>query len=198
MSQWDKLICKLRNQPREMRFAELRKILEYYGYQMRETGCGSSHCTFRKEGRTPITIPRHTPIKKVYIEIHRNCKSDCGRGGKAMKTLEEYLLLSYRMEVIRDTDENGYVVSFPELKGCLTCGDTIEEAVRNAEDAKKEWIAACLEEGREIPEPDSGREYSGQFKLRIPKSLHKTLAIHARQEGISMNQYCAHILSRYA
>lgn len=115
-----------------------------------------------------------------------------------MKTVEDYMKLSYRMEVIKDTLEEGYVVTFPELKGCITCGDSIEEAITNAEDAKREWITACLEDGIEIPKPDELKEFSGQFKLRIPKSLHRTLAIRARQEGISMNQYCAHILSKYA
>ena len=38
--------------------------------------------------------------------------------------------------------------------------------------------------------------YSGQFKLRIPKSLHRSLAEHAKEEGISMNQYCVYLLSK--
>lgn len=42
------------------------------------------------------------------------------------------------------------VVTFPELKGCITCGNSIEEAIANAEDAKREWITACLEDGIEI------------------------------------------------
>lgn len=37
-----------------------------------------------------------------------------------MKTLQEYLELPYKMELIPDTEEGGYVVSFPELPGCLT------------------------------------------------------------------------------
>ena len=52
------------------------------------------------------------------------------------------------------------------------------------------------EEGIEINEPDSIEDYSGQFKLRIPKTLHRKLAQHARKEGISMNQYCVYLLSR--
>lgn len=32
---------------------------------------GSSHCTFRKAGCQPITIPKHEPIKKVYVEMVR-------------------------------------------------------------------------------------------------------------------------------
>lgn len=52
------------------------------------------------------------------------------------------------------------------------------------------------EEDIEINEPDSIEDYSGQFKLRISKTLHRTLAQHARKEGISMNQYCVYFLSR--
>ena len=113
-----------------------------------------------------------------------------------MRTIEEYMRLPYRMEIIPDTVEGGFAVRFPELPGCLTCGDTLEEAVRNAADCKKEWLIAAMEEGIFIPEPVSEEEYSGQFKLRIPKSLHKSLAEHSKAEGISMNQYCLYLLAK--
>lgn len=67
-----------------------------------------------------------------------------------MKTLDEYLKKPYRMNIKEDKDEVGYVVSFPELPGCITCGETIESAVKNAENAKKEWLIAALEEGIKI------------------------------------------------
>ena len=113
-----------------------------------------------------------------------------------MRTIEEYMRLPYRMEIIPDTVEGGFAVRFPELPGCLTCGDTLEEAVRNAADCKKEWLIGAMEEGIFIPEPVSEEEYSGQFKLRIPKSLHKSLAEHSKAEGISMNQYCLYLLAK--
>lgn len=113
-----------------------------------------------------------------------------------MKTIEYYMALPYRMELVADIEEGGYVVSFPDLRGCISSGETVEQAVANANDAKKEWIAAALEDGYEIPEPTASDEYSGQFKLRIPKSLHRQLAEHSRREGISMNQYCLYLLSR--
>ena len=113
-----------------------------------------------------------------------------------MRTIDEYMRLPYRMEVIPDTAEGGFVVRFPELPGCLTCADTLEEAVRNAADCKKEWLTAAMEDGIDIPEPASEDEYSGQFKLRIPKSLHKSLAEHSKAEGISMNQYCLYLLAK--
>ncbi len=65
-----------------------------------------------------------------------------------VKTLNDYLAISYRMEIVEDKDEGGFVVSFPDLPGCISCGETVESAVANAMDAKKEWLAAALEEVR--------------------------------------------------
>ena len=113
-----------------------------------------------------------------------------------MKTLNDYLALSYRMEIIRDSDEGGFVASYPDLPGCITCGETEEEALKNALDAKKAWLEAALEENIEIPEPDSLEAYSGQFKLRLPRSLHRALAEHSQLEGISLNQYCVYLLAK--
>ena len=80
-----------------------------------------------------------------------------------MKTLNDYLAMSYRMEIVEDKDEGGFVVSYPELPGCITCGETIERAVENAADAKKAWLEAALEEGIEIHEPGSLEEYATQL-----------------------------------
>lgn len=113
-----------------------------------------------------------------------------------MKTLTEYMAMPYRMEIIEDKEEGGFVVSYPELPGCITCGETTQAAIENAVDAKKAWLEAALEDGIEIQEPDSLEAYSGQFKLRIPRSLHRLLAEHSKREGISMNQYCVYLLSR--
>ena len=113
-----------------------------------------------------------------------------------MKTLNDYLALSYRMEIVKDSDEGGFVASYPDLPGCITCGETEEEALKNALDAKKSWLEAALEENIEIPEPDSLEAYSGQFKLRLPRSLHRALAEHSQREGISMNQYCVYLLAK--
>ncbi|MCR5530938.1 MAG: type II toxin-antitoxin system HicB family antitoxin [Lachnospiraceae bacterium] len=113
-----------------------------------------------------------------------------------MKTLNDYMRLNYRMEIVEDEAEGGYVVSYPDLPGCITCGETVEAAIRNARDAKKEWIEATLEGGKTIPEPDSLSDYSGQFKLRMPRSLHRALAEQSKKEGISMNQYCIYLLSK--
>lgn len=54
--------------------------------------------------------------------------------------MNNYMKLPYRMEIVEDKDEGGYVVSYPDLPGCITCGETIESAVENAQDAKKAWL----------------------------------------------------------
>ena len=113
-----------------------------------------------------------------------------------MKMIDDYMKTPYRLEIVPDVDEGGYVVSYPDLKGCLSTGETIEEAVANAEDAKREWLIAAMEEGYPIPDPSSDESYSGQFKIRIPKSLHRQLAMQSKKEGISMNQYCLYLLSQ--
>jgi predicted HicB family RNase H-like nuclease len=53
-----------------------------------------------------------------------------------------------------------------------------------------------MEQGLEIPEPFAESEYSGQFKLRIPKALHRSLAQHSKEQGVSMNQYCLYLLTK--
>ena len=114
------------------------------------------------------------------------------------KTINHYMSLPYKLEIVPDTVEGGFGARYPDLPGCVTCADTIEELISNAEEAKRVWLEATLDEGIEIAEPSQDvdlSEYSGQFKLRIPKSLHRSLSIHAKQEGISMNQYCLYLLS---
>lgn len=69
MSQWEKLLQKILSLSPDIRFEELKKVLESYGYTMNSPKGGSSHCTFRKAGCNPITIPKHKPIKKVYVEM---------------------------------------------------------------------------------------------------------------------------------
>lgn len=69
MSQWDKLINSILALSNDIRFDELRKVLENYGYTMNNPRKGSSHFTFRKPGANPITLPKNQPIKKIYVKL---------------------------------------------------------------------------------------------------------------------------------
>lgn len=112
------------------------------------------------------------------------------------KDLEYYLALPYRV-VLHPAEEGGYVAEIPDLPGCLTQGETLEEAVSMIQDAKVCWLKSALEDGVEIPEPSEAlNEYSGRLNIRIPKSLHRILAERAKQERVSLNQYINYQLAR--
>ena len=110
------------------------------------------------------------------------------------KTLDYYMALPY-VTIIKPAEEGGFVAMIKELPGCLTQGETREEALSMVEDAKKSWILVALEDGDNIPEPERDQEYSGKFNVRIPKSLHKDLANKAKVENVSLNQLTTYLLS---
>ena len=72
MSQFDKLLQRIKSLDKNMRFEEVAKVLNHYGYNMRGPSGGSIHKTFHKNGKPPITIPQHAPIKRAYIEEVKN------------------------------------------------------------------------------------------------------------------------------
>lgn len=72
MSQFEKLLKRIHNLSNDLRFSEIKKILEYYGYTMSSPRGGSSHFTFRKKNCNPVTIPKHEPIKRVYVLMLKN------------------------------------------------------------------------------------------------------------------------------
>ena len=99
----------------------------------------------------------------------------------ARKSLDEYLALQYPFQVIADPD-GGYVVVFPDLPGCMTQAETMEEIPVMAEDARRAWISVAYEDGDDIPRPSYPEEYSGKFNVRLPKSLHRRLAEGAERQ----------------
>ncbi len=112
------------------------------------------------------------------------------------KSLDHYLSLPYSITLV-PSPEGGFAVKINELTGCISQGETVEDAYRMIEDAKREWLAAALEMGIEIPVPAADpEEFSGRFIARLPKSLHKTLVKKAREEGVSLNQYVVYQLSK--
>lgn len=111
------------------------------------------------------------------------------------KDLDFYLKLPYSTEIIPDGDV--FFVKIKELEGCISQGDTIEEAYQMITDAKRLWLETALEEGLDIPLPEILKEntFSGKILLRVPKSLHKELLVNAYKEGVSLNSYINHLIS---
>jgi len=85
----------------------------------------------------------------------------------------------------------GYLIEFPDLPGCMSDGETPEEAIANGKDAVDEWIDACEKLGRPIPTPSvpsTEGNYNGKVLQRFPKTMHARLVARAKQEGVSLNQ----------
>jgi antitoxin HicB len=104
------------------------------------------------------------------------------------KDLAYYLALPYTIELASDPD-GGWFVAVKELPGCMSQGDTEEEALEMIKEAMEGWIEVALEDGMKIPEPRNLDDYSGKFVVRVPRSLHRELVKRAEEEGASLNQY---------
>lgn len=114
------------------------------------------------------------------------------------KDLAYYMALPYTIMVNPIKDESGeyFVARVLELDGCLSHGETPDEAYKNIRDAMEGYLEVKLEHGDNIPEPIQEEDYSGKFVVRIPKSLHQRLAVEADREGVSLNQYALYKLSK--
>ena len=94
---------------------------------------------------------------------------------------------------IPEDEGGGYLVTLPNLPGCIADGETIDAAIVEARDAFTAWTMAEREDQGELPAP---KTYSGQFVQRIPKTLHTRLVKRAASEGVSLNQLAATLLAQ--
>ena len=102
-------------------------------------------------------------------------------------SLEYYFGLKYPIRLIPYGD-GSYFADIPDLPGCMTEGDSLEETIEMIEDAKRAWLEVALESGKNIPIPSTEKEYSGKLVLRISKTLHSSLSEKAEEEGVSLIQ----------
>jgi len=93
------------------------------------------------------------------------------------------------------TEGGGYMAAAVELPGCVSTGETEAEALKELRDAIRSWIRTAREFGDQVPPPASKHSYSGKFIVRVPASLHRSLAIRADVEGVSLNQLVSSLLS---
>jgi len=102
--------------------------------------------------------------------------------------LDEFLARPYRISLQQD-GRNGWLAEVDELEGCTAQAPTPHEAASKIHAAMAAWMSAALSEGREIPAPRSVGNPSGRLLLRLPSTLHGTLARAADREGTSLNQF---------
>ena len=61
----------------------------------------------------------------------------------------------FNISVLSIEEGGGYLIEFPDLPGCISDGDTIDEAIANGEDALFCWIETSKQHGDEVPQPYS-------------------------------------------
>ena len=110
---------------------------------------------------------------------------------RAPSVFEDYPL---EITPLSAEEGGGCLITFPDLPGCMSDGETPEEAVVNGRDAFGCWMAVQLENGWPTPLPGAGA-VSGRFVMRTPRSLHARLARQARDEGVSMNSLAVALLA---
>jgi antitoxin HicB len=111
------------------------------------------------------------------------------KGRNKNAQVEAYLSAPYVRMLVPDAEEGGFSAEVLELPGCVSQGETAEEAYENLEDAMAGWLAASLAHNRPIPEPVGEKEFSGNFPLRMSTELHRAAARRAGYEGVSLNQW---------
>jgi predicted RNase H-like HicB family nuclease len=93
---------------------------------------------------------------------------------------------------LKEEDGGGYLITFPDLPGCMSDGETEKEAHKNGRDAFNAWISAQIDMGKEVPPPTYKPEVvpqhvSGKFIQRVPRTLHAKLVSRAKAEKVSLN-----------
>ena len=81
----------------------------------------------------------------------------------------------------------GFLISYPDFSDCISDVETVEEALKNGQDALKATIAAFKAKALPVPAPNSGGIASGKFVARVPKTIHAQLTTRAKTEGVSLN-----------
>ena len=100
--------------------------------------------------------------------------------------IEKTVIYSYPFTIrpLSEEDGGGFAIEYMDLPGCISDGETPEEALRNGSDAVKAYLRSCVKHGDPFPKPSAA---SGQWRQRVPRSLHSRLVAKAREEGVSLN-----------
>ncbi len=109
-----------------------------------------------------------------------------------MMKMPEY---PFTIRQLSNEEGGGFLTEFPDLPGCMSDGDSIEEAMENGQDALRCWLTAAKESGRKIPEPGELESQSGKWVQRVPRSIHYRLVERAKREGVSLNTLVVSMLA---
>ena len=101
----------------------------------------------------------------------------------------------FTVRPLSEEEGGGDLAEALDLNGCMSDGETVEEAVHNLEDAVTSWIKTAQELGHLIPSPSDDSQFSGKWVVRTPKSIHHRLVDMAKREGVSLNTLAVSLLA---
>jgi predicted RNase H-like HicB family nuclease len=102
----------------------------------------------------------------------------------------------YPINILWSEDDGEYLATCAAFPGLSAFGETEEEALKEAKIALELFIESYRERGLALPKPAKVSKYSGQLRLRLPKSLHERAANIASHDGVSLNQYITNALNQ--
>lgn len=104
---------------------------------------------------------------------------------------------AFRYRIVTEwSDEDGaFIARVPALAGCAAHGETPEAAAKEARTAALGILESIQAHGDEPPQVDASVNYSGQLRLRLPKSLHERISLLATAEELSINSLLLAMIS---
>jgi len=101
----------------------------------------------------------------------------------------------YSVDACWSDEDGAFVAVCPEFEGLSALGATAKEAVEELESAIALAVETHQEEGWPLPQARLRQRFSGQFRVRLPRSLHAWLVLEAEREGVSLNSLVLACLS---
>ena len=105
------------------------------------------------------------------------------------RNLDRY---QFTVRPLSKEEGGGYLVEYPDIPGCMSDGETIQEAIANGREALRDCIDVFRESGRKVPKPTIE---AAQWRQRVPRTLYSKLTKQAESEGVSINSFVTAIIA---
>ena len=103
--------------------------------------------------------------------------------------LDQY---QFTVRPLAKDEGGGYLVEYPDVPGCMSDGETVEEAISNGREALRDCMEVFKESGRKRPKPTIE---AAQWRQRVPRTLYSKLTKQAENEGVSINSLVTAIIA---
>ena len=107
---------------------------------------------------------------------------------RAAHQSKQYDTRDYLYSVVWSEEDDAFIGRVLEFPSLAAHGNTQAKALGEIRSVVQHAFEDLQDSGEEVPEPLNKRPYSGKLNVRLPKYLHRQLAIEAAEEGVSLNQ----------